>query len=362
MPTHTQSIHNSGPGRRVTHPFRLPAALLLACAALAAASSAAADDATMQAAVPRGGTVRVQTLPRPVAAAGEVLVSLRFAGVNPDDWKYAAGRPEAAAEAGPAAAAYVVGDGPAPIPGLDGAGVVAALGAGVANLRVGDAVMLWSARRGTYAQFVSVPSLTVVRKPDGLSFEEAAGLAHAGLAAWNLLIDIAHVHAGQSVLVLGAAGGVGSSAVQIARARGAHVIATASARNTEYLQSIGAEQVIDYTRVHFEDLVRNADVVVNTVDSDNAYRGLAVTRRGGFLVSVNGLPPRDQCAARGVSCAARNFDGTPVGEVLGKLGEWAQAGRYRVHVDRVFALTEVIKAWGYSQTGHTQGKSLIRME
>jgi NADPH:quinone reductase-like Zn-dependent oxidoreductase len=350
------------PGRRLKRPTAPLTSLLAGCAALAAASTGTAGEPTMQAALARGGTVHVQMLPQPLAAAGEVLVRLRFAGVNPGDWKYASGRPDGAAEAGPEAAARFAADGPTPVPGLDGAGVVAAVGAGVANLRTGDAVMLWSARRATYAQFVAVSQLTVVRKPDGLSFEEAAGLAHAGLAAWNMLIDIAHVRAGQSVLVLGGAGGVGSAAVQIARARGAHVTATASARNAEYLRSIGAEQVIDYTHSHFEDLVRNADIVINTVDADNAYRGLAVTRRGGFLVSVNGLPPPDQCAARTVSCAARNFAGTPVNEVLGTLGQWSQAGRYRVNIDRVFALSEVMKAWGYSQDGHTRGKSVIRID
>jgi NADPH:quinone reductase-like Zn-dependent oxidoreductase len=317
--------------------------LLLTLLAATASNRGAADGAAMQAAVAGAGTVRVQTLARPAVAAGQVLVKLRFAGVNPADWKDAPARAAA-------------------IPGLDGSGVVMGLGAGVTGYRIGDPVIVWSRARGTYAQYVAVPAQTLVHKPGALSFEQAAGMAHAGLAAWNMLIDVAQVRAGQSVLVLGGAGGVGSAAVQIAKISGAHVIATAATDNVDYLRSIGADQVIDYTRAHFEDLVRNVDIVINTVDADNAYRGVAVLRPGGFLVSVNGLPSPDQCAARRVRCSDRTMSGTPAGVALRQLAAWSQAGRYRVNIDRIFTLSEVMKAWGYSQAGHTRGKSVIRID
>jgi NADPH:quinone reductase-like Zn-dependent oxidoreductase len=319
----------------------------------AAASCPAADRPSMQAAVVRASAVHVQTLPRPVAAAGQVLVKLRFAGVSPADWKDASGHAE---DPGIASAANAAG-----IPGLDGSGVIAAVGAGVTGYRPGDAVMVWSRAHGTYAQYVAVPVATIAHKPDSMSFEQAAGVAHAGLAAWNMLIDIAHVKAGQQVLVLGGAGAVGSAAVQIAKNNGARVIATTSTRNLEYLRSLGADQVIDYTRAHFEDQVRNADIVINTVDADNAFRGLAVLRQGGFLVSSNGLPAADQCAGRGVVCSMRTATGTPTAVVLRQLAEWSQAGQYQVNIDQIYALSEVLKAWGYSQAGHTRGKSLIRI-
>ncbi len=320
---------------------------------LAGAATCPAADLSMQAAVVGRGTVRVQTLVRPAAAAGEVLIKVDFAGVNPADWKDASGHSEDPDMAGAANAAGV--------PGLEGSGIIAAVGPAVRAMRVGEPVIFWSRARGSYAQYVAVPLASVVRKPANVSFEQAAGLAHAGLAAWNMLIDIAHVHAGQTVLVLGGAGGVGSAAVQIAKHQGAHVIATTSTRNLDYLKAIGAEQVIDYTRAHFEDVVRAADIVVNTVDADNAYRGLAVTRQGGVLVSSNGLPGPDQCALRAVKCSLRNHTGTPIGAVLTQLANWSQMGQYQVNVDQVFALSEVIKAWGYSQAGHTRGKSLIRI-
>ncbi|MGH3429730.1 MAG: NADP-dependent oxidoreductase, partial [Mycobacteriales bacterium] len=300
-----------------------------------------------------------RTVARAAAAPGQVLVKLRFAGVNPGDWKAASGAPEQPEPGGAAAAAAASRVGGS-IPGVDGSGVIVALGAGVHDCQVGEPVILWSAARGTYAQYVAVAAGALARKPTALSYEQAAGLAHAGLAAWNMLVESAHVRPGQRVLVLGGAGAVGSAAVQIARNEGAHVTATASGRNAGYLRSLGAEQVIDYTREHFEDQMHEVDIVVNTVDADDAYRGLAVVRRGGFLVSVNGLPRPEQCAARGVHCAARTL-GAPVGPVLRQLAEWARTGRFTVNIDRVFELSEVVKAWGYSQAGHTRGKSVIRI-
>jgi len=320
---------------------------------VSAANCPAADSASMQAVVVRAGAVHVQTLARPAAAPGQVLVKMRFAGVNPADWKQASGQAEDAA----ITAANAAG-----IPGLDGSGVVTALGAGVTGYRPGDAVIVWSRTRGTYAQYLAVPVATIAHKPAEVSFEQAAGLAHAGLAAWNMLIDIAHVKAGQTVLVLGIAGGVGSAAVQIAKNSGAHVIATASTRNLEYLRSLGADQAIDYTQAHFEDQVRNADIVVNTVDADDAYRGLAVVRQGGFLVSSNGLPKADECARRGVLCSLRTATGTRAAVVLKQLADWSQAKRYQVNIDQICALSEVLKAWRYSQAGHTRGKTLIRID
>jgi NADPH:quinone reductase-like Zn-dependent oxidoreductase len=247
------------------------------------------------------------------------------------------------------------------IPGVDGAGVVEAVGPGVTGYRIGDAVIVWSQAHGTYAQYVAVPADTITRKPGRLSFAEAAGIAHAGLAAWNLLIDLAQVRPGQTVLVIGGAGGVGSAAVQIASIRGARVIATASARNTEYLQSLGASSVIDYNALHFEDQLRAIDIAVDTVDLDNAYRALAVLRRGGHLVSSVGVPTPAQCAARAVTCERRTLTGTPPGVVLRQLASWSQSGRFRVHIDRTFKLTEVLEAWQYSQAGHTRGKLVIRI-
>jgi NADPH:quinone reductase-like Zn-dependent oxidoreductase len=333
-----------------------PLALLVLLAA-SAGVEVAADEATMRAAVVSAGTIRVREVARPVAAPGQVLVRMRYASVNPADWKSAGGKPEdpAARAAAPRAAAGEV-------PGVDGSGVIAGVGPGVAGFKIGDPVIVWSPTGGTYAQYLAVRFDNIAHKPDSLSFAEAAGVAHAGLAAWNMLIDQARVRSGQSVLVLGGAGGVGSAAVQIAKIKGARVFATATAHNADYLKSLGADTVFDYTTQHFEDQLRDIDIAINTVDLDNAYRALAVLRRGGYLLSPVGLPDAAQCAARIVTCAGRSHSGIPVHTALEQIADWARAGRFKVNVDRSFALNEVLQAWQYSQAGHTRGKSVIRID
>jgi NADPH:quinone reductase-like Zn-dependent oxidoreductase len=326
--------------------------------AASAGGQVRADEARMQAVMVSAGTIRVREVARPVAGPGQVLVKISYAGVNPADWKSAGGSSEdPTARAGSA----VANPATSPIPGVDASGVIAAVGRGVIGYRIGDPVIVWSQARGTYAQYLAVPAATIAKKPDSLSFAEAAGVAHAALAAWNMLVDQARVRAGQSVLVLGGAGGIGSAAVQIAINKGAHVIATASARNAEYLKSLGADTVLDYTSQHFEDQLRNIDIAINTVDMDNAYRALAVVRRGGYLLSSVGLPAAGQCTARGVTCSGRTLTGTPFHLALKQIADWSRTGRFKVNIDRTFQLTEVLQAWQYSQAGHTRGKSVIRI-
>jgi NADPH:quinone reductase-like Zn-dependent oxidoreductase len=324
------------------------------CLAQAMMSTHAASGASMQAAVVTGARVSIQTVPRPVPAADEVLVRLQFASVNPADWRRANGKPEDLSIGKPR-------EGHPAIPGLDGAGTVAALGRGVRGFKVGDAVLLWSVHGGTYAQYVAVAARDLARMPAGLPMAQAAAIPHAGLAAWSLLVQVARIHAGQNVLVLGGAGGVGSAAVQIARIQGAHVIATASARNADYLHGLGVDTVIDYNTAHFEEQVRNVDVVVNAVDADNAYRGLAVVKRGGYLLSVAGLPTAAQCAGRAVICVARDPATTAARDGLEQLAGWAADDRFIVNIERTFELKDVLQAWGYSQAGHTRGKAVIHI-
>ena len=321
----------------------------------------------MQAAVVNHGRVRVQSVPQPQPASGEVLVRMRYASVNPADWKIASshgGLPPPGTQT-EGADAILLQPGPALarsfVPGFDGAGVIAALGAGVTGFTVGEPVMLWSHSLGTYAQFVAVSAQAIARPSRRWSLAQAAGVPHTGYAAWSLLVDQAKVHQGERVLVLGGAGGVGSAAVQIAHALGAHVIATASARSAAYVRSLGAEQVIDYTSQHFEEQLRDIDVAINTVDADNATRALAVLRRGGRLFSVGPLPPPSHCATRAVSCTARTEGTTPIGTVLQRLAEWGDTGAYSVHVDRTFQLAEVLQAWEYSEAGHTHGKAVLHI-
>lgn len=339
-------------------------AALLACAMLAAAALAENQAATMKAVVVSDGKVALRSVPMPSPAAGQVRVRLHAAGVNPIDWKMASGyKPIAPPSGSPSAP-------PAPAassstahwtPGFDAAGVIDALGPQAQDWKVGDPVIVFLEPQGAYAEYAVVPVTTIARKPDKLSFEQAAGIPTPASAAWAVLVDSAKVSKGQRVLVHGGAGGVGSAAVQIAKSRGAYVIATASKRNHDYLRSIGADEVIDYQSERFEDRARDIDVAVNTANAETATRSIGVVKKGGLVVSVAGPADAAQCAAAGVRCQLRSRDGTPIGTVLNKVAALAAAGRYHVNVDATFALEDFENAWEASRAGHTRGKLIISL-
>src|SRR3982751_5965827 len=173
------------------------------------------------------GALTVETRPVPRPGAGEVLIRVRAAGVNPVDWKSAARR---------------LGM----VPGTDVSGTIDSLGEGVTGWKVGEPVLGFARQSGSYAEYAVIPVDALARKPKSLTFEQAAGIPIAGETAYRSLHETAKIRKGQTILIHGAAGGVGSAAVQIARAAGAHVIGTASANNQEFLRSLGVEQAIDY--------------------------------------------------------------------------------------------------------------------
>lgn len=313
------------------------------CVALSSASSAAQAPATMQAIVVVDGKPQVKQLPRPAPGRGEVLVRVRAAGVNPADWKRAERAPTTAVT-----------------PGWDIAGVISAVGPGVTGWKAGDAVMGFFEATGGYAQYAVISVDSIARKPDKLSFEQAAGVPLVAVTAYKALVDVAALQRGQRVLIHGAAGGVGSAAVQIAAARGAYVIATASERNHAFLRSIGAKETIDYNAVRFEDRVHDADVVLNTVDEETARRSLATLKPNGIMVTVAGAVPTEQCTAAHMRCGAPSRQtGTPIGQVLSEVGKLADAGRFSVNVDATFPLEQAADAWALSKAGHTRGKIVL---
>src|SRR5580704_13215608 len=234
-------------------------------------------------------TLVVEAVDRPQPQAGEVLARVHFAGVNPIDWKLRSGNMQR----------YM----PIPLPatpGLDFSGTVDTLGDGVTGFAAGDRAFGRGA--STYAEFAVAPIATIAKIPDGVSFEQAATLHVGGVTAWLALFDSAHLEAGQRVLVQGGAGGVGSLAVQLAHWKGASVSATASTANVDYVRSIGADEVIDYTTANVEDAVHDVDVVIDTVGGEVAARSLSLLKPGGILVTVAG------CARGG--CGAIHRDST----------------------------------------------------
>jgi NADPH:quinone reductase-like Zn-dependent oxidoreductase len=184
----------------------------------------------------------------------------------------------------------------------------------------------------------------------------------AAETAYRVLHEAGKIQKGQTVLIHGAAGGVGSAAVQIAKAAGARVIGTASANNHDFLKSIGADQVIDYRAQKFEDVVKNVDLVLNTANMETNARSIGIVREGGTLVSIVGPPDAAACEAAKIRCARPDREtGAPNAQMLAKIGELADAGKFKVFVDGVYPMADAEKAWDKSREGHTRGKLIIQV-
>ncbi|WP_310726257.1 NADP-dependent oxidoreductase [Streptomyces sp. N2A] len=300
--------------------------------------------------------LRVARAPRPVPLPTEVLVRVHAAGVNPVDWKTRAG-----------GGLGVLGDPPFTL-GWDVSGVVEEVGFGVHTLKVGDEVfgMPWFPRAASaYAEYVTAPARQFVRKPEVLSHEEAAAVPLAALTAWQILVDAADVRPGRRVLIHAAAGGVGHFAVQIARHLGAHVIGTARAGKHQWLRELGADELVDYTAVRFEDVVKDVDVVVDLVgDAVDATgtRSLDVLAPGGLLVVVpSGVAPERAAQAEGRGLRTTPFLVEPDGAALAQVARLISDGALSVEVADVFPLVEVADAHRLGETQRTRGKIVLKV-
>ena len=316
--------------------------LSFACLALVFSMGAVAAPEKMQAVeVGQGGSLSVQWRPVPRPGAGEVLIRVRAAGVNPVDWKVAMRR---------------LGM----VPGTDVSGTIDSLGEGVTGWKVGDAVLGFARQSGSYAEYAVIPVTGLARKPKSMTFEQAAGVPIAAETAYRSLHEAGHIARGQTVLIHGAAGGVGSSAVQVAKAAGARVIGTASPNNHEFLRSLGVDQVIDYRSQKFEDVVKGVDLVLNTADMETNSRSVGVVRAGGTLVSIVGPADAGACAAAKIRCVRPNRDtGSPSSEMLAHVVDLADAGKFKVFVEATYSMADAAKAWEKSREGHTRGKLIV---
>jgi NADPH:quinone reductase-like Zn-dependent oxidoreductase len=314
----------------------------LATIALSVVAQAAPDK--MQAVeVGEGGKLSVQTRPVPRPGAGEVLIRVRAAGVNPVDWKSAPRR---------------LGM----VPGADVSGTIDSVGEGVTGWKAGDAVLGVARQSGSYAEYAVIPVNVLAKKPQSMTFEQAAGVPIAGDTAYRALHEAGKIARGQTVLIHGAAGGVGSLAVQIAKAAGARVIGTASPNNHEFLRSLGVDQVIDYRSQKFEDAVKNVDLVLNTANADTNARSIRVVREGGVLVSIVGPPNAEACAAAKIRCVMTDrATGASTADLLARVGELADAGKLKVFVEESYSMADASKAWEKNRAGHTRGKLIIKV-
>lgn len=301
--------------------------------------------------------LRVAEVPRPVPLPTEVLVRVHAAGINPADWKTRSG----------GGVSGVFGEPPFTL-GWDVSGVVEETGFGVTTLRAGDEVygMPWFPRvAGGYAEYVTAPARQFARKPAGISHEQAAAVPLAALTAWQALVDTADVRPGRRVLIHAAAGGVGHFAVQIAKHLGAHVTGTASGPRHDWLTALGADDVIDYTAVRFEDAAKDIDVVLDLVGDEHDHtstRSLDVLRPGGLIVAIpSGVSPELLQAAESRGLRTTPFLVEPDGPALTRIAALIDAGVVRVEVEEVFPLEQAAEAHARGESGRTRGKLVLRV-
>ncbi|MFF1695802.1 NADP-dependent oxidoreductase [Streptomyces sp. NPDC058257] len=284
---------------------------------------------------------------RPKPLAGEVLVKVHASAVNPADIAVRSG------------AFPLLGEPPFGV-GWDISGVVEEAGAG-ARFAVGDEVYgmpLFPRAATGYAEYVAVPSGHLARKPASLDHVHAAAVPLAALTAWQGLVGAADIKEGDRVLIQRAAGGVGHFAVQIAKARGARVIAIASAARQDFVRGLGADEIIDYRTTDFTEAVKDVDVVLDSMAQGDL--SLDVVRPGGVLISI--LEHQDRELAARVEAAGRRFAGVmvePDSAGLEALAELIDAGRVRPYVEETFPLAEAGKAHELVAAGHVQGKIVL---
>ncbi|WP_460774467.1 NADP-dependent oxidoreductase [Microbacterium sp. GXF7504] len=296
-------------------------------------------------------------VPVPQPVISELLVRVVAAGVNPIDAKTRAGGGVSAHLQGPA------------VPGFDFSGVVVRSPYESHPLPVGTEVygmVPFPRSGGSYAEYVVVPSQSVARKPAALSHVEAAGVPLAALTAWGLVVETAHAHEGQRMLIHAGAGGVGHFAVQLAAYFGAHVTTTASGRNTGWLRELGAARVIDRAEERFEDVVSGVDVVIDLVGDaqgdDTGTRSLGTLRPGGLYVNVptHSWPGYAEAAAA-AGVRATSYKVVPDGDVLATLGRLLDSRSIQVFVDEVFPLDAAADAHVAIERGRTRGKIVLQV-
>lgn len=289
---------------------------------------------------PKGLVVEQIETPRP--APGEAQVRVHAAAITRDELDWPVDRLPAT-------------------PSYELSGVVAELGPGVDDLAIGEDVFALTGfeRDGAAADYVVVPSGFLAPRPRTLGHVESAAIPLAALSAWQGLVDHGRLVKRERVLVHGAAGGVGHLAVQLARARGAHVIGTASTTDVEWVRELGADEVIDHTSERFEDVVEQVDLVFDTAGGERLERSPLVLRSGGRLVSVAEEPPRESSADREID--AVYFVVEPNREQLVELARLVDGGELRPAIDEVFPLDEARAAFERSMGRGKRGKVVLRV-
>jgi NADPH:quinone reductase-like Zn-dependent oxidoreductase len=283
---------------------------------------------------------------RPEPKTDEVLVKVCFAGVNPIDWKIRNGAGE---RLGLKLPIFLGGE---------IAGIIEKIGRDVKDFKEGDAVY-GIVPSGGYAEYAIAKIGEIATKPQSLDFENAAATPLGALTAWQAMFDLANLSSGQRILITAASGGVGSLAVQIAKAKGAFVIGMASGRNEAFVRDLGADEFVDYTKQNFEEVVKDVDVVFDTVGGDTFEKAFQTLKPGGFLVTAVQFPSVEKAQEFGVN-AARVYC-KPNVEQLAAIGKLVDEGKLKAHVSTILPLAEVKKAHQLSESGRTSGKIVLQI-
>jgi NADPH:quinone reductase-like Zn-dependent oxidoreductase len=289
--------------------------------------------------------LKYEDVPMPQPDLGEIRIKVIAAGVNPVDWKIRRGFIKL------------------PLPmtmGFDVSGVVDAIGPKANGFHLGDQIFAKaSPAHGGYAEYTLVKESQAALKAKSMGFVEAAAIPTAGLTAWQMLFDIAGLERNQTVLIHGAAGGVGSFALQFAKWKGAHAIGTASSGNIQFLKSLGADEVIDYKALRFEDIVHDVDVVIDTVGGDTFDKSWGVLKPGGFLVTTVADVQEGAAEAHGVR--AKRIVSQANGNELAQIAKIIDEKLIKPIVTTILPLSEARKAQELSESQHTRGKIVLRV-
>ncbi|WP_051264006.1 NADP-dependent oxidoreductase [Teredinibacter turnerae] len=295
-------------------------------------------------------TLTLEHIDVPVPAANEVLVRIKAASVNPVDWKVRKGDLQDALKHH------------LPLTlGWDFAGEIAAVGSDVTDWQPGDAVYARPeiTRDGTYAEYIAVNASEIAAKPNTADWHTAAAIPLVTLTAWQSLFDIAKLEGGQSVLVHAGAGGVGAAAIQLAKNAGARVFTTCSSANVDYVKSLGADEIIDYTKTDFSNL-RDIDVVLDTLGGEVLQNSWSVLKPGGMLVSIVDTPSEDIAETKRVKAAFWFVQ--PNSEQLAKIATLFDEGKLKVNIDSVFKLESIADAHARSESGRVRGKVVVEID
>jgi NADPH:quinone reductase-like Zn-dependent oxidoreductase len=292
--------------------------------------------------------LKFENLPRPEPKEDEALVRVIASGVNPADPLTLSGK-----------YAREFGTHLPLIPGYDIAGIVEKTGAKITTLKAGDPVYGYPTFGGGWAEYVTVKEYEVAVKPKSLNFAEAAAVPMGALTAWQALVSIAKLHADQTILIHGGSGGVGSFAIQIAKAHGARVIATASTENQDLLKQLGADSAVDYTKAKFEDVAKDVDAVLDPAGKETLARSYGVVKKGGIVMSLVARPDPAEVAKRGIRGAAISVH--PDSRDLAEIARLIDAGKIKPIVTQIRPLSEAIAAQEQAATHHTRGKVVLRI-